>query len=161
MLGIEAQRKEPWQTLFMRSPAPAIGVRRPPSRPGPIGMPCRLGWRCLLLARQIGPLRVTRQECGGREKHHGVTGWLDQSRPKQRFEVGRILAADANAASHKSNPQAQAAPPRAIVKARRATREAIAREKLAPTVDRGRLDVIVFESGAESRIAVLAVPPGC
>jgi hypothetical protein len=119
-----------------------------------------LGCRCLLLARQIGPVRVTCQESGGREKHHGVTGWLDQSRPKQRFEVGRILAADANAASHKSNPQAQAAPPRAIVKARRAAREAIVREKLTPTVDRGRLDAVFFESGAESRIAVLALPPG-
>lgn len=108
-----------------------------------------LGWRRLLLARQIGPLRVTRQESGGREKHHGVIGWLDQSRPKQRFEMARIVVADANAASNKSNPRAKAAPPGAIVEARRAAWEAIVREKLPPTARAGRLDAVFFESAAE------------
>ncbi len=59
-----------------------------------------LGWRCLLLARQIGPLRVIRDERGGREKHHGMRGWLDHSRPKQKFGPARIVVADANAASN-------------------------------------------------------------
>jgi len=66
--------------------------------------------------------------------------------------MARIVVADANAASDKSNaPAPSRRPPQAIVKQRRAAPlgRAIVREKLAPTVGRGRLDVIVFESGAE------------